>query len=77
MNENRCCLSGGIGEKVKTASTSLSINDTLGAWKARWGIGRMDYTVEPGLYAVGKPGNESPVFVSANYKLTFVPYSKK
>jgi hypothetical protein len=31
----------------------------------------MDYTVEPGLYAVGKPHNESPVFVSANYKLTF------
>jgi hypothetical protein len=31
----------------------------------------MDYTVEPGLYAVGKPDNESPVLVSANYKLTF------
>jgi hypothetical protein len=31
----------------------------------------MDYTVDPGLYAVGKPDNESPVFVSANYKLTF------
>ena len=31
----------------------------------------MDYTVEPGLYAVGKPDKESPVLVSANYKLTF------
>jgi hypothetical protein len=31
----------------------------------------MDYTIKPGLYAVGKPNNESPVFVSANYKLTF------
>jgi len=31
----------------------------------------MDYKVEPGLYAVGKPDNHSPVFVSANYKLTF------
>ena len=56
---------------VKIVSTSLSVMDTLGAWKARWGIGRMDYTVEPGLYAIGKPCNESPVFISANYKLTF------
>ena len=31
----------------------------------------MDYAVEPGLYAVGIPNNDSPVFVSANYKLTF------
>jgi hypothetical protein len=31
----------------------------------------MDYTVNPGLYAVGNPDNNSPVFVSANYKLTF------
>ena len=31
----------------------------------------MDYTVEPGIYAVGKPDETSPVLVSANYKLTF------
>jgi acetyl-CoA decarbonylase/synthase complex subunit gamma len=31
----------------------------------------MDYTVEPGLYAVGAPTPESPVLVSANYKLSF------
>jgi hypothetical protein len=31
----------------------------------------MSYTIEPGLYAIGKPNNKSPVFVSANYKLTF------
>jgi hypothetical protein len=56
---------------VPVVSTSLSFNDYLGAWKARWGIGRMDYTIKPGLYSVGKPDNESPVLVSANYKLTF------
>jgi len=80
MNENCCgeknisCCSGG-GDKtettVKKTVTTLSFKDHLGTWKARWGIGRMDYTVEPGLYAVGKPDNESPVLVSANYKLTF------
>ena len=56
---------------ARTVSTRLAFKDTLGAWKARWGIGRMNHTVEPGLYAVGKPGDESPVLVSANYKLTF------
>jgi hypothetical protein len=68
-----CCGSATQNENidVPVVSTTLSFNDTLGAWKARWGIGRMDYTVEPGLYAVGKPDSESPVFVSANYKLTF------
>ena len=73
MNKKPCCPSGDYRDEptVKTTSTSLTFNDTFGAWKARWGIGRMDYTVEPGLYAVGKPNNESPVFVSANYKLTF------
>ena len=74
MNEKTCCCSSGdcCGKtEIKTVSTSLDIKDIFGAWKARWGIGRMDYTVEPGLYAVGKPDNESPVLVSANYKLTF------
>jgi acetyl-CoA decarbonylase/synthase complex subunit gamma len=31
----------------------------------------MEYTVPPGLFAVGSPSPESPVFVSANYKLSF------
>ncbi|MCL2003648.1 MAG: mercury methylation corrinoid protein HgcA [Oscillospiraceae bacterium] len=73
MRENSCCSSEErCGEpRIRTVSTSLTFKDHLGAWKARWGIGRMDYTVEPGLCAVGKPDGDSPVLVSANYKLTF------
>ena len=56
---------------VSAASTTLMPKDILGAWKVRWGIGRGNYRVEPGLYAVGKPDAASPVLVSANYKLTF------
>ena len=56
---------------VKTASVKLTRRDIFGALKARLGIGRMNYTVEPGLYSVGMPSNSSPVLVSANYKLTF------
>ena len=59
------------GNDVQTVPTSLTCCDILGAWKARWGIGRMNYTVNPGLYKVGNPTSASPVLVSANYKLTF------
>lgn len=56
---------------VPQVATRLTREDILGAWKARWGVGRMNYKVPPGLYAVGTPGADSPVFVSANYKLSF------
>jgi len=69
-SNNKNCCSDNTGN-VPVISTTLSWGDYLGAWKARWGIGRMDYTVKPGLYAVGKPDDEAPVLVSANYKLTF------
>ncbi len=62
-----CCGSGA----ATAVSTRLSMRDILGAWKVRWSIGRMNYKVEPGLYAVGSPESTSPVLVSANYKLTF------
>lgn len=79
MSENCCCGAAkdnsgtrSAGESViQTVSTHLTRGDILGAWKVRWGIGRMDYSVKPGLYAVGKPDAHSPVLVSANYKLTF------
>ncbi len=31
----------------------------------------MHYAVEPGLYALGKPDKQSPVLVTANYKMSF------
>ena len=65
--QDACCNESGIN----AVSTRLTFKDALGAWKARWGIGRMNYKVEPGLYAVGIPDKTSPVLVSANYKLTF------
>jgi len=56
---------------IPTVFVEWKFADYLGAWKARLGIGRMNYTVEPGLYAAGRPDNESPILVSASYKLTF------
>lgn len=72
-----CCCgtdaaeSGIVQENIQVVSTELGFKDRLGALKVRWGIGRMNYTVDPGLYAVGSPDKSSPVLVSANYKLTF------
>jgi hypothetical protein len=57
--------------KVPVVSTHLSRRDIIGGWKVRWDIGRSSYTVLPGLYAVGSPASDSPVLVTANYKLTF------
>lgn len=70
MSEKSCCCTSGKSE-IQTVSTRLTFGDKLGGWKARWGIGRMDYKIKPGLYAMGKPDWNSPVLVSANYKLTF------
>jgi hypothetical protein len=70
-SKNNCCSDSAAVRNAPVTSTSLSLKDMLGGWKARWGIGRMNYKVEPGLYAVGEPSNNSPVLVSANYKLTF------
>jgi hypothetical protein len=50
--------------------TSLNWRDVLGGWRVRWGIGRMRYLIPPGLYRMGEPDRQSPVLVTANYKLT-------
>ncbi|MFC1636860.1 mercury methylation corrinoid protein HgcA [Planctomycetota bacterium] len=59
------------GYQIPKVPTELCWADRWGGWKARWAIGRMSYIVDPGLYAVGNPDGGSPVFVSANYKMSF------
>ncbi|MEW5908282.1 MAG: mercury methylation corrinoid protein HgcA [Thermodesulfobacteriota bacterium] len=53
------------------ATHTLMLRDYLGSFKARWGIGRMRYTINPGLYALGTPDAESMVLVTGNYKMSF------
>ena len=59
------------GGAVYRVSSEWSREDTWGMIKSRVGAFRMNYTVQPGLYAVGEPTPESDVFVTANYKLSF------
>lgn len=58
-------------DTIPQASSELSWADVFGRWMARWGINRMRYQVNPGVYRIGDPQADSPVLVTANYKMTF------
>lgn len=86
-SQNSCCCGNGdkdhkkqhwiIGEvstsqgDIPRISTRLTSADRWGTCKVRLGIKRMNYKINPGLYAVGTPDNTSTVLVTSNYKLTF------
>ncbi len=65
------CWMQTVAGKVARVSTNMGLKDKLGGCGVRWGINRMHYTVPAGLYAVGEPDSDSPVLVTANYKLSF------
>lgn len=78
MNPSKCCCASAAADpapsidsgSIPVLSSRLTQKDIRDGWKARWGIGRMRYTVRPGLYKINDPSADSPVLVSANYKLT-------
>lgn len=55
---------------IPTTST-LALHDRLDHFLARWGYRRAYHRVEPGLYSLGNPTPDSPVFATANYTLSF------
>ncbi len=57
-------------EFTKTTS-QITAADRWDTFQARVGINRSLHRVRPGLYALGSPTPDSPVFVTANYKLSF------
>ena len=59
-----------VGE-VPKVKASLTWADRVGSYKARWNIGRMHYRIEPGIYALGNPDENSRILVTANYKMSF------
>ncbi|MEN6343451.1 MAG: mercury methylation corrinoid protein HgcA [Methanospirillum sp.] len=58
-------------EEIRTATGTLSAADRFDHLLARLGWNREGHRVEPGLYRLGAPTPESPVFASANYTLSF------
>ncbi len=57
--------------EIPVVSSTWSRSDRWSAVKVRWGIGRNNSAVKPGLYKIGNPGSQSDVLVTSNYKLTF------
>ncbi|HEY3422684.1 MAG TPA: mercury methylation corrinoid protein HgcA [Methanocellaceae archaeon] len=60
-----------VQKTIITVSSDLALPDRLDHFLARIGYKRGDHRVNPGLYAIGKPTPDSPVFVTANYRLSF------
>lgn len=57
--------------EVPLVRTQMTPEDHWGTLLARLGIGRDNYRITPGLYGIGTPNAQSPVMVTANYKLSF------
>jgi len=60
-----------VAGPVPRIRTKLSMADHAMSVLARFGIGRNSYSIAPGIYCTGTPDADSPVLVTANYKLTF------
>ncbi len=56
---------------IQPTTSAITLANRWDHFQARWGIDRGGHRVEPGLYTLGKPTPDSPVFVSANYTLSF------
>jgi len=56
---------------ISTATSTITLANRFDHFLARWGVNRMGHTVRPGLYRLGNPDADSPVFASANYTLSF------
>lgn len=56
---------------IKSTTTTITFANRWDHFLARWGIRRYNHLVEPGLYTVGTPTEDSPVFITANYTLSF------
>ena len=64
--------------EVQTANSTITWANSTITWANRWdhlltrcGVNRGGHLVAPGLYALGTPDADSPVFVTANYTLSF------
>lgn len=66
-----CCPTEPASSDVFRTDSVLTLKDRYAHFRCRVGAYRAKYMVKPGLYALGNPGRESDVFVTANYGLSF------
>ncbi len=60
-----------IKQKIKQTTSDVTFRDRWINVMAHLGINRNKHRVDPGLYALGSPDRDSPVFVTANYSPSF------
>jgi hypothetical protein len=56
---------------IRSTSSAITLANHLDHGLTRLSWRRGEHKVSPGLYALGNPNPDSPVFVSANYTLSF------
>ncbi|MBF0396131.1 MAG: carbon monoxide dehydrogenase [Desulfobacterales bacterium] len=56
---------------IKTTDSTITMANLWDHFLARWGYKRNEHSIDPGIYAIGNPNPDSPVFVTANYTLSF------
>src|SRR5512136_3444019 len=66
-----CITDNPPDSEIRTTTSTVNFANRLDHFLARWGWKRESHRVEPGLYRLGNPDPDSPVFASANYTLSF------
>jgi len=56
---------------IQSTTSAITFANRWDHFLARCGVNRNGHRVEPELYALGNPTPDSPVFVTANYTLSF------
>jgi hypothetical protein len=59
------------GILVPLTTNKISFSNRIDHFLARWGYKRNNHRINPGLYILNNPNADSPVFVTANYTLSF------
>lgn len=76
-SESSCCSCSCAGQSspcssgIQTVDSTITLANKRDHFLARWGYKRSGHLVAPGLYQLGTPDADSPVFASANYTLSF------
>jgi hypothetical protein len=60
-----------MGGEIRETTGIITFANRFDHFLARWGWKRGTHRVDPGLYRLGNPTPDSPVFASANYTLSF------
>jgi hypothetical protein len=66
-----CVASGRSDAGIRQTTSTITLANRWDHLLLRWGWKRENHRVTPGLYRLGNPTKESPVFASANLSLSF------